>query len=210
MSKHRPLCAAIISCLFAPLLQGAAPELGEVVGDNVYTNCEYRVAAMFPGEPMIRDITYQLGDRSVPAREFYFERDMGLLSVTVTHFADGPDFDQSLLDGAAAAFRSRGEVRFEFEVAYDVPAIPGRQFSIALPDGRLLRAHVYMADHHLYITEATSDPTDVVAFHFEESVSLIDKNGTDLDTNPVTETNTFGAPAGLPSRQYDCSRLYRR
>ena len=185
---------------------GAAPERGEVYGENVYVNCEYRVVAQFPGEPMVRDLTYRVGALSAPAREFYMDRDEGLLSVTVAHFADGPDFDQSLLDGAAATFRDRGEVRFEFEVAYDVPDIPGRQFSNVLPDGRILRAHVYMADHRLYITEATSMSGDVDAFRFSESVSLIDENGTDLDTNPVTETNTFGSPAGLPSRQYDCPR----
>lgn len=206
MSKAHSEPIALISCLLSPLVQGAAPELGEIVESDIYVNCEYRVAARFPSEPMLRDFTYSVAGRSAPAREFYVEHEMGLLSVTVVHFADGPEFDQFLLDEAAATFRSRGEVRFEFEVSYDVPEIPGRQFSIALSDGRLLRAHVYMAEHRLYLTEATSDPTDVLAFHFEESISLIDENGTDLDTNPVTETNTFGSPAGLPSRQYDCSR----
>jgi hypothetical protein len=204
MPKHHPRLVTLVSCLIAPLLQGAVPQLGEIVPSDIYVNCEYRVAAQFPGEPMVRDITYRLGTRSAPAREFYLEHEMGLLSVIVAHFSNGPEFDQKLLDEAAASLRPRGEVRFEFEVSYDVPEIPGRQFSIALADGRILRAHVYMAEHRLYITEATSDPADVLAFRFEESVSLIDENGTDLDTNPVTETNTFGSPAGLPSRQYDC------
>jgi hypothetical protein len=68
-----------------------------------------------------------------------------------------------------------------------------------------------MANHRLYITEATAPPNDFPALLFSQSVSLIDENGTDLDTNPVTPTsNTVGTSAGLPSRQYDCSRLYRR
>ena len=206
MSKHRQAGIALTFCLLAPLALSAAPEGDEVNGGNVYVNCAYRVAAQFPGEPMIRDLTYQVGARSAPAREFFIDRDEGLLSVTVAHFSDGPAIDQSLLNEAAAAFRDRGEVRFEFEVAYDEPDIPGRQFSNALPDGRILRAHVYMADHRLYVTEATSVSGDVEAFRFSESVSFIDENGTDLDTNPVTETNTFGSPAGLPPRQYDCAR----
>jgi hypothetical protein len=186
------------------LAHSAEAQLGEVVPSNIYVNCEYRVAAQFPSPPMVRDFTFNLGERSAPAREFYVDHNGGLLRVMVAHFADGPDLDQSLIDLAGDTLRGRGEVRFEFEVAYDVPNIPGRQFSIALPDGRLLRAHVYMAEHRLYMTEATSVPTDVLAFRFEESVSLIDENGTDLDTNPPTETNTFGSPAGLPPRQYDC------
>jgi hypothetical protein len=195
---------AFATCLLSPLLQGAAPELGEIVPSDIYVNCEYRVAAQFPSEPAIRDLDFRVGKRVASAREFYLDRGEGRLSVTVAHFADGPAFDRALLDGAAEILRGRGEVRYEFEVSYDVPNIPGHQFSITLANGRLLRAHVYMAEHRLYVTEAESEPTDVLAFRFEESVSLIDENGTDLDTNPVTETNTFGSPAGLPSRQYDC------
>lgn len=204
MSKLAAHRLALAVLLAAPFLQGAEAQLGEVVPSDIYVNCEYRVAAQFPSPPLVRDFTFTLSGRSAPAREFYVDHNGGKLSVTVAHFADGPELDQSLIDLAGDTLRGRGEVRFEFEVSYDVPNIPGRQFSIALPDGRLLRAHVYMAENRLYMTEATSVPTDVLAFRFEESVSLIDENGTDLDTNPPTETNTFGSPAGLPPRQYDC------
>ena len=204
MSKSHAVCLALASCMLAPLLQGAAPALGEIVGDNVFVSCEYRVAAIFPGQPTVRDITYHDGLRSAPAREFYLEHNGGLLSIIVAHYADGPEEDQSLIDGAAEALYTRGELRFEVSVFYDTPRIPGRQYSIALDDGRFLRGSVYMARNRLYITEATSDPADVDAFRFEQSVSLIDENGTDLDGNPVLVTPTIGASGGLPSRQYDC------
>src|SRR2546423_1059139 len=110
MSNHHPVFAAVVFCVFAPLLQAAAPELGVIYGDDVYVNCEYRIAAQFPGEPMFRDITYRDGARSAPARQFYVERGKDLLSVTVAHFANGPDQDQSLVDGAVAALHRRGEV----------------------------------------------------------------------------------------------------
>ena len=155
MSKHYAVCVALVSSVLAPLLQGAAPQqLGEIVGDDVYTNCEYRVAAQFPGEPKIRDITYRDGARTAPARQFYVERDAGLLSVTVVHFADGPDLDPQSISNAAETLRRRGEVRFDFHVFYDDPGIPGRQLQIALTNGRFLLGSVYMANHRLYITEA--------------------------------------------------------
>lgn len=212
MSKHKAIGVALLSCGFAALLQGAAPkQLGEIIGDDVYVNCEYRVAAHFPGEPKSRDIAYRDGPRTVPARQFYFERDAGLLSVTVVHFSDGPDLDPQLIGNAAETLRRRGEVRFDFPVFYDDPGIPGRQLQIALTDGRFLNGSVYMADHRLYITEAIGQSNDFPALLFSQSVSLIDENGTDLDTNPVNlNTNSPGTSAGLPSRQYDCSRLYRR
>jgi hypothetical protein len=210
MFRQQQICVALASCVTAVLLQGAAPVLGVPVGDDVYVNCEYRIAAQFPSEPKFRDLIYSDGSRSAPARQFYLEGDKSALSVTVAHFAGGPAIEASLLDNAAAVLRRRGQVRFESAVYYDEPGIPGRQFNIGLADGRVLRAAVYMADHRLYITEAAADLNDGAAFRFEQSVSLIDANGTDLDTNPVVTTHTIGTSAGLPSRQYDCGRLNRR
>ena len=216
MSKHYAVSVALASSGLALLLQGAAPaqQLGEIVGDDVYTNCEYRVAAQFPSEPKFRDITYRDGARTAPARQFYVDRPIGPLSVTVVHFSDGLDVDKQAISNAVDTLRKRGEVRFDFPVFYDdaVSArIPGRQLQIALTDGHFLNGSVYMADHRLYITEAIAEPNDFPALLFSQSVSLIDENGTDLDTNPITpNSNTPGSSAGLPSRQYDCSRINRR
>ena len=217
MSKHYAVSVALVSSALALLLQGAAAppkQLGEIVGDDVYTNCEYRVAAQFPSEPKFRDITYRDGTRTAPARQFYFERPIGPLSVTVVHFSDGLDVDKQAISNAVETLRKRGEVRFDFPVYYDdaiSAKIPGRQLQVALKDGHFLNGSVYMADHRLYITEAIAEPNDFPALLFSQSVSLIDENGTDLDTNPVTpNSNTPGTSAGLPSRQYDCGRLQRR
>jgi hypothetical protein len=216
MSRHYAVCVALVSSVVALLLQGAAPssQLGEIIGDDVYVNCQYRVAAQFPNEPKFRDITYRDGARTAPARQFYFDRPIGPLSVTVVNFADGPDLDPKLISNAVETLRKRGEVRFDFSVFYDdaVSArIPGRQLQIALKDGHFLNGSVYMANRRLYITEAIAEPNDFPALLFSQSVSLIDENGTDLDTNPVTlNTNTPGTSAGLPSRQYDCTRINRK
>ena len=211
MSKHQGICLALALCAVAPLLQGAAALRGEIIGDDIYVNCDYRVAAQFPNDPMFRDITYRDGARTAPARQFYLERDTGLLSVTVVNFADGPALDPQLIKNAADAFHSRGNVRNDASVFYDEPGIPGRQLNIALANGRKLGASVYMADHRLYITEATSEANDFPAFLFEQSVSLIDENGTDLDSNPINlNTNAPGTSAGLPNRQYDCTRQFRK
>lgn len=218
MSKHYPACIALLSCLIAPALQGAAPqERAKVYDNNVWVNCPYRVAAEFPSQPMVKDLTYRIGTRSAPAREFYVQRKTGMLSVTVAHFANAPAIDHDLVDQAAAAMRKLGTLKYEADVAYNdiEPLIPGRRFIIALKDGRTLRGHVYMANHRLYVTKAIAEPADIIALRFEESVSFIDQNGTDLDTNPpagaqtassnepVVE-HTIGSSAGLPARQYDC------
>jgi hypothetical protein len=207
LSKYHSIAAALLVAAVSPAVQGAAPERGEIIGEDMYVNCQYRVAAHFPTGPQIRDITYRDGERTAPARQFYVENGMSTLSVTVVHFADGPAADPQLMTNAVAALKKKGQLRFDYEVFYDEPTIKGHQLSIALADGRALRASVYMAEHRLYITEAAADLNDFSAFLFEQSVSLIDANGADLDGNPVgLATSAVGTSAGLPNRQYDCSR----
>jgi hypothetical protein len=190
---------------------GIAQEQAEFIGDDMYVNCEYRVAAHFPSEPKFRDITYRDGTVSAPAREFYVEQGMSRLSVMVVHFANGPEKDSKLVDNAVSAVGRRGQMRFNYQVWYDEPNISGRQFQVALADGRAMRGSVYMANRRLYITEAIADLNDFPAFLFEQSVSLIDANGVDLDGNPLgLATSAVGTSAGLPNRRYDCSRINRR
>ena len=68
MSKRRQVFIALCACALMPLLQGATPPRGEIIGDDVYVNCEYRVAAQFPVEPKVRDLTFRVGNRTGLAR----------------------------------------------------------------------------------------------------------------------------------------------
>ena len=194
MSKFRPIHAVVLSCVIAPFLQGAGQLDEPTYDDNVYVNCQYRVAAIFPRAPAIKDITYTVAAKSVPARQFYVQQGQDLFSVIVADFTNGPAVDENLVAAAAMPLRQRGEIKFQFAAEYD-PGIPGRQLDIFEPNGRQLRASVYMADHRLYITEANSAPGDFAALQFEQSVSMINAQGTDLDKN-----------GNLPSRQYRCRK----
>jgi len=194
MPKFHPIRSAFLSCAIAPFLQGAGQLDEPTYDENVYVNCQYRVAAIFPRQPGIRDFTYTNAGRSVPARQFYTQQGEDRFSVTVADFTNGPAVDENLVAAAAMPLRQRGEIQFQFAEPYD-PGIPGRQLNILQPNGRQLRASVYMADHRLYITEATSVPGDFAALQFEQSVSIINALGTDLDKN-----------VGQPSRQYRCRK----
>ena len=191
MSRFRAL---LVSCAVMSFLPGAAQLDEPTYDDMVYVSCPYRVAAIFPSQPMMRDLTYTVAGKSAPARQFYTQQGADVFSVIVADFSNGPDVDEKLVEGAAVPLRRRGEIRFQFAAEYD-PGIPGRQLDILQPNGKQLRASVYMADHHLYVTEAVSAPGDFAALQFEQSVSLIDAQGTDLDKNP-----------GMNSRQYNCRK----
>lgn len=151
----------------------------------LYINRDHRFAVIFPGEPMSREIEYaRRTGAMVPARQFFIENEAGRYVVTVAQFADGRSEDRRAVEHAAEALRRRGEVRFQAYADYD-PGIPGRQLNIFEPDGRQLRASVYMYDRRLYITEATAAPGDTAALQFEQSIMLLDEEGNDVDREGI-------------------------
>ena len=183
--------AALASCAIASVL----PEATLAQEDRLYVNCQYGFAVIFPSQPMTREISYTSHSGAmIPARQFYNERGADRFTVTVVQFPNGPAVDEQIVEHAAATLRRRGEVRFQAEANYD-PGMPGRQLNIFEPNGRQLRASVYMADRWLTITEANAAPGDFNALQFEQSITLVDSMGVDRERN-----------AGQENRRFDCPR----
>ena len=142
---------------------------------------EYRFAAIFPAEPRPADVSYALSDGTMfPARQFTAEEDSNRHSVTVIVLPQGPAVDRRLVDRVADTLRRKGEVRFQAADDYD-PGLPGRQLNILQSDGRQLRASVYMWDHRLYITEANGTPGAASLLQFEQSITLLNEDGTEVN-----------------------------
>ena len=180
------LSSAVVLVFSAPAMAQTSPPY--------YVNREYRFAVIFPGEPAATDIAYttSLGT-TVPARQFSLGQGTDRLAVTVVDFSAGPAVDAGIVEHAAEALRSRGEVRFQFTEDYD-PGLPGRQLNIFQGDGRQLRASVYMWDHRLYITEASGAPGSFPVLQFEQSVMLLDGNGNELNLDAAAFGG--GGPGG--------------
>jgi hypothetical protein len=158
----------------------------EDTSEQFFISCANRFAAIFPdgARPTMRDIAYATRTgANLTARQFAVERGMDKYSVTVVAFPTGDAVDEASIDFAAANLRTLGEVRFQAAGAYD-PGFPGRQLNIFQPNNRQVRASVYMADHHLVITEANATVGDVQAILFEQSITIISDKGLDFDTNP--------------------------
>ena len=178
MRLTRYLVALAFGLLGLGNFEGSAQELDAAL----YRNTEYRFAAIFPGAPQMRDASYLTKDgASVPAIQFYVEQGTNHYLVTVVNLPGGPAIDWFAVEHAANQMRARGEVRFEYEEAYD-PGIPGRQLNIAQNDGRQLRVSTYMWDHNLYIAEAVAQPGDMAALKLEQSLLLLNADGEALDT----------------------------
>jgi hypothetical protein len=167
-------------CATAAILMLAGSALAQ--GEQIYTNCEYRFAVIYPGQPRTRDFQFATtGGRMVPAREFLFGSGENRYAVTVAVFpANSPVVDDAVVEHAAEQLRLRGTMRMQFRANYD-PGMPGRQLNINERNGKQLRASVYMADRRLTITEASAPESDFNALQFEQSITLIDERGDDLD-----------------------------
>jgi hypothetical protein len=179
------LCAAGLAvAALIPVVYGQ--QAPEDTSQAFFISCANRFAAIYPdgARPIMHEITYTARDGAkIPARQFIVERGMNRYSVTVVAFPSGPAVDEAAIDFAAANLRQLGEVRFSAAGEYD-PGFPGRQLNIFQPNNRQLRASVYMADHHLVITEANAEVNDFPAIQFEQSITIIGADGSDFDTNP--------------------------
>jgi hypothetical protein len=158
----------------------------------LYANCQYGFAIIFPGQPMVRDIRYTTAvGTNVPAKQFYVEQGGNIYSETVADFSAGPKADDQIVAQALAELSKKGEVRYRGFGDYD-PGLPGGQLNIFQANGRQLRTSVYMAYHRLYVTEATATAGDINAVLFEQSITLIDHVGANIDR--VNAMNDIGEP----------------
>src|SRR4029079_7424985 len=129
MSLSGSFRMVLISCAAASFVPMATAAEEAVFAPNVYVNCQYRMAAIFPGEPRIRDIYYTNGGKTVPARQFFVERGEDRYIITIADFTQvSAEIDEQIVENAAQEIRSRGEVKIQFPEDYS-PGIPGRQLN---------------------------------------------------------------------------------
>ena len=186
-----------VSLSVAGLLVGAAvPVFAAAAQDeHVYSSCQHRFAVIYQGQPKTRDLQYATRTgTNVPAREYLFREGADRFAVTVAVFpANSPVVDDAAVEHAAQTIRAKGgRINQQFQEPYD-PGMPGRQLNITYPNGKQLRASIYMANRHLTITEALAAQGDFAALQFEQSIALTDAKGNDLDPpNGSDEPRNFG------------------
>jgi len=185
------ISTSLILAVSGPLLtQALAQEWIE------FASREDRFTCNFPTQPKITESIYRSQhEADLPARIYSATQGQSRYSVTVVDFFDGPKADVTIVEHASANLKARGTLFHEDFATYD-PGMPGHQLNIFETKERQIRASVYMAEHRLYITEATIAVGDIPAVQFEQSITLVDEMGWDLDRE---------APNGEPSpRQFKC------
>jgi hypothetical protein len=175
-----------LSALGFGILISAAAQ-AQTANPVIYAKPDYGFQATFPDEPMMREISYAKADGSqVPAQQFYVESGVNEYVVTVVNLPDGPAVDFDVFDYAVAQVRATGNVSAEYEVSYD-PGIPGWQMSVAQPDGRQHRASIYFYAHRLFLSEAITEPGDLEGMRMEQSIVLLEPDGSLVDTGSGNE-----------------------
>jgi hypothetical protein len=188
--------AGLLPLAAAAVLPAAAQSPDEPTGAPFFTNCMYGFAIIFPDRPQQRDFLYAAHNGKLqPAHQFYVEQGPNRYALTIVDFFDGPKADVQIVEHASTMLKQRGTLFHEDFAPYD-PGMPGHQLNIFETKERQIRASVYMAENRLYITEATIAVGDIPAVQFEQSITLVDDEGWDLDRE---------APNGEPSpRQFKC------
>lgn len=164
--------------------------------EDIYAACQAGFALNFPGVPAIRDTSYTLATgASVPAKEYFVEKDGNRYSAISIEFPNGPYSDRDLVNQTMAQLGNKGQIQTQLFTQLGLGR-QGGQMNIFLPNGRQLRAAVYMAQRKLTIAQADAVKGDPAALIFEQSIALINKAGNDLDrVNPNNNGET---------RKYDC------
>ena len=132
----------------------------------------------FPDTPNEEDIQYtNFYGQALPARVFSASSEQwdGQYTLTVVSYSSYPADAHTAIEHAAQAIRDKGEVLYDGFQQLD--AIPGQILTVRQEDGRLIQACVYFVEQRLYIAEGSVAAGHPAPSNFQQSISLLDKNG---------------------------------
>ncbi len=170
-----------IACTVAALTWAAAAPVPAFAQEWIeFTNRADRFHVNFPGQPVVRETTYQAQrGKPVPARVYTVQDGPRRYSVTVATF-EGAGTQPSDVRGSIAweawNFRKRGG-----EITYDafaqIDRIDGHQLHITNRDQTVTIVAIHLLNSRLYILEATGPPGSPGAVHFQQSLMILDEAG---------------------------------
>jgi hypothetical protein len=184
-----------------------------------YSNQKDFFSITLPGEPTVREITYETEfDIKLPARVYTYESRGNRYSVTVVDYADAERKHADLAkackaaggDGDSCNDRSNGELRGAIlyatwnlihkaakvtHLAYtNADRVEGNELYFTNTDGSRTFASIYMHENRLYIVDGTVPANAPPPMFFQQSMSFLDKQGKRIRYNS-TYSNGFPAPS---------------
>jgi hypothetical protein len=144
-----------------------------------YTDREQRFLVNFPGQPTVRDTTWEPHrDKPMPAREYSAQVGPARYTFTIvdlTGIRQAGDVKGSVA-WEAWRFRKRGG-----KITWDMfgmnDNIPGHHIFITNDDGTVTTAAIYQHERKLYILETKAPPNTPGALLFFQSLAILDEKG---------------------------------
>ncbi len=217
-----PTIAAVIAAVIATVIATtfslfvAAPVFAQ--GWTEYSSQQDFFTINFPGEPEVRDITYDTPYFiTLPGRVYGHEDGPNRYSVTVVNYADAARRHAELVvscraelgDGDSCNNHTATDLRSAMDYAtwnilqrkgelthfvyYQADRVEGRTFHLTNSDGSRTFAAVNMHENRLYILEGTVDADSPPPMVFQQSLGFLDQEGRRI-RYATTYSNGFPAP----------------
>ena len=163
-----------------------------------YADEAQRFIVNFPGEPVVRDISYLSEfDATYPARVYAVDNSPSRFAVTVVDYTEAESVHQARCerlgyecDGFEAGGDVRGSIAYaawnirqstDGEITYDayaaVDGIPGHQLQITGADEARTYIGIFLHARRLYILEGTVPEDWPPPGHFQQSLGILDGEG---------------------------------
>jgi hypothetical protein len=160
----------------------------------------------FPGQPTVRDITYDGEDsEKLPARVYTAKEGPATYSLTVVNYKDsetvagGGGYRGSALYAVWKFLQRGGKITYLAYALTDL--IAGIQLQITNPDQTRSYIGIHPHMRRLYIMEATAPPDYPPPSDFPQTLSILDEQGHRIRYRLDDEGNRVG-------RNEDARRLY--
>jgi hypothetical protein len=131
-----------------------------------YAYPDHAFTVVFPAKPQVETTTYQVDNRTVPARVYSARENNGTFTVTVAEIGDTGLDENAVIDSTIKRLSAGGAVKVN--VPHRIYRVYGRQLSIERPDGSRSMAALFNYNKRLYLIEgriaANGIPTDVIRF----------------------------------------------
>ena len=197
MRLIRPLLAAIVLCTSAPAL--AQEEWME------YTNTTDRFSIVFPGQPMVQEISWPSEYGAVfPGRVYSVQQGQSRYSVTVIDYTNSEAIHskitkelsfqdprywqidiQASIQYAATKYRQRPGAKVTYDAWHYIDLVEGHQLQLTNADQSRTFVGIYLHENRLYVVEAMVPPRAPAQGMFQQNLSFLNETGGRVRYNEI-------------------------
>ena len=180
-----------------------------------YTNTTDRFTIVFPGQPMVQEITWPSEYSAVfQGRAYSVQQGPNRYSVTVIDYTNSEAIHskivkpesfrdprywqidiQASIQYAATKFRNRLGAKVTYDAWHYIDLVEGHQLQLTNADQTRSFISIYLHENRLYIVEATVPTRAPAQGMFQQNLSFLDANGGRVRYNEIYSNRLPPLPA---------------